>query len=267
MKKHVTISKSVVLTIVSLILVTTTVSAKQTKTVKVFLLGGQSNMVGQGNTADLKSPYNVPLPKIKIWQAKTKQWISLAPASQFGPELSFGHAMAKAFHNDDIRLVKYARNGTALYNDWAPTTGAQYVAFMKTVKGALADLDANKVKYEIAGMLWVQGESDAHEGKGEDYKKNLLAFIKHMRAQYKTLNMPFIMARVRDFYGKGAQAKMVRDAQESVAQKTKYVTWFDTDDCGQLINGGHYDSAGLIEIGKRFAEKYIELIGKVNKQR
>ena len=223
-------------------------------------------MVGEGgNAADLKAPYNVPFPEIKIWQAKTNQWSALAPASQFGPELSFGHAMAKAFPNDDIRLVKYAANGTALYNDWAPTTGAQYVAFMDTVKGALADLDAGNVKYDIAGMLWLQGESDAKEYKGKDYKNNLLAFIEHIRAKFKTPEMPFIIARVRDFYGKGAQAGMVRDAQESVAQSTKYVAWFDTDDCGQLIKGGHYGSAGLIEIGNRFASQYVAMVGKTKK--
>ncbi len=71
--------------------------------------------------------------------------------------------------------------------------------------------------------------------------------------------MPFIVARVRDFYGKGAQAKMVRYAQEDVARVTEYVAWFDTDDCGQLVSGGHYASAGLIEIGNRFAEKYYEM--------
>lgn len=126
---------------------------------------------------------------------QTKQWTPLAPAGQsFGPELSFGHAMVKTFPDDDIRLVKYAENGTALYNDWAPPTGAQYIAFLDTVKGALTNLATDKVEFDIAGMLWLQGESDALENKGQDYEKNLLAFIKHMRTKFATPKMPFIIA-------------------------------------------------------------------------
>lgn len=163
-----------------------------------------------------------------------------------------------AVSDDEVRLVKYAVGGTALYNDWAPTKGAQYVGFMKTMRAALADLDGKKVKYEIAGTLWLQGESDASEKQAEHYKKNLTAFIKHMRTEYNTPEMPFYIARVREFWGKGAQAEMVRDAQEQVAKEMKAVSWFSTDDCGELILRGHFKSAGLIKIGKKFAKQAQE---------
>ncbi len=242
-------------------------SANSAEKVSVFLLGGQSNMVGFGSQArELTAPYNAPLPQVRIWDLKKRQWTGLpllaavfGPEEQsigaFGPEISFGHAMAGAFPKRDIRLIKYAANGTALHDDWAPGTGAQYIAFVDTVKAALQDLEANKIEYEIAGMLWLQGESDAVEKKGQDYQKNLMTLIKQIRTAFRTPKMPFVIARVRDHYGKGAQAKMVRDAQEFVAEKDTDVHWFDTDDCGPLIKGGHYTSKGLIEIGKRFADK------------
>ena len=77
-----------------------------------------------------------------------------------------------------------------------------------------------------------------------------------MRTEFETPDMRFVIARVRDFYGKGAQAEMVRGAQEYVAEHDVNIEWFDTDDCGPLVKGGHYASTGLIEIGKRFAEKF-----------
>ncbi len=248
-----------VLSITLLLLPATSLCEGKSKTTKVFLLGGQSNMVGAGKGTDLKPPYSSPLPKIKIWQPKTKEWVPLSAGTSFGPEVSFGHAMAKAFPDDDIRLVKYAASGTALYNDWAPTNGPEYRAFMATAKDALADLDASKVEYSVAGMLWLQGESDAEEKQGESYEKNLTAFIAHIRSIFNTPEMPFIIARVRDHYGKGAQANMVRDAQESLAKTIKSVFWFDTDDC-TMLNAGHYDSAGLIVIGNRFAESYGKML-------
>jgi hypothetical protein len=227
------------------------------KTVKVFLLGGQSNMFGVGGVAtELEPPYNAPFRKVTIWNLNTNRWKPLsAKGNKFGPELSFGHTMAQAFPECDIRLVKYAASGTALYNDWAPTSGEQYVAFMDTVRAALGELRSNNVDFEIAGMLWLQGESDAHEKQGAEYQENLIAFIEHLRTEFKAPEMRFIIARVRDFYGKGEQAEMVRDAQQQVAADDPYVEWFDTDDCGSLVKGGHYESNGLIEIGQRFAEK------------
>lgn len=262
------------LTSVTALLMSLDASAKETQTVKVFLLGGQSNMNGVGSEAcDLAEPYNAPIPSVKLWNITGQGWSDLpllnavlGPEKQtraaFGPELSFGHAIAKTFPESDIRLVKYAANGTALYDDWAPGKGKRYTAFMGEVKAALQDLTANDINYEISGMLWLQGESDAKEEMGVDYEGNLLAFIEAVRAELGSPELPFMIARVRDFYGKGRHANMVREAQAFVAELDPNVGWFDTDDCGTLVKGGHYSSDGLIEIGKRFAESYGTLGNK-----
>ena len=228
-------------------------------------------MAGIGKAAKLQPPYSKPFSKVKIWDAKAQTWTNLSPAfgnkyGQFGPEISFGHAIAEVFSGEDIRLIKHAVGGTALYDDWDPKIkGDQYVIFLKTVKAALAELDSSKVKYEISGMLWLQGESDAHENKAETYEKNLTEFIAHMRTEFKTPEMPFIIARVRNFYGgKTGQAKIVRDAQVKVADTDQNVGWFDTDNCS-MANAGHYDAAGLIEIGKRFAATFQEVVDEAKK--
>jgi hypothetical protein len=254
--------------LVSFSLASTSLSAETEKPIKVFLLGGQSNMAGQLKEywADVQSPYKDPFPQIQLWHNKRNQWGPLAPTHRLGPEIGFGHAIAKALPNDEIRLVKYAINGTALYNDWAPTDGPQYIGFMQAAQGALADLDASEVPYEITGMLWLQGESDAVEKMGAEYEQNLSAFIEHMRSTFNTPAMPFILARVRDFYGKGEQAQMVRTAQQALAEQMPNVAWFDTDDLNPLVNGGHYGLAGTLEIGKRFAAAYMEAIGSSGQQ-
>jgi len=73
----------------------------------------------------------------------------------------------------------------------------------------------------------------------------------------------FIIARVRNHYGKGKQANLVRDAQVKVAETIKFGGWFDTDDF-HLVKG-HYEAVGQIEIGKRFAKKYQEIVSKRNR--
>jgi len=210
--------------------------------------------------ADVESPYKDPFPQIQLWHNKRNQWAPLAPSHRLGPEIAFGHAIAKALPEDDVRLVKYAINGTALYKQWAPTAGPCYIGFMAAAQGALADLEAKQVPYEIAGMLWLQGESDAVEKMGAEYEQNLAAFIAHMRSKFNTPEMPFIIARVRNFYGKGEQAQMVRTTQQALAEQMPQVAWFDTDDLNPLVNGGHYGLAGTLEIGKRFAQSYLETV-------
>lgn len=235
-------------------------SAAAKDPVKVYLLGGQSNMVGVGQAAELVAPYKKAQDDVRFWSGG--KWAPLAMYGRtFGPELSFGHAIKKARPDQDIYLVKYAAGGTALYNDWSPAGngGPQYNQFMKTAKAALANLDKAGTKYEIAGMLWMQGESDAHEKRAADYEKNLRAFIAHMRESFETPEMPFIIGRVKDFYGgKSGQAKIVRDAQEKVAKTTDHVEWFDTDKYS-LKDPGHYNGAGLFELGKDFAKAILAI--------
>ena len=230
------------------------------KKVKVFLLGGQSNMMGIGSISKLKPPYNETSKLFRVFHKG--QWQFFKPGllnqkKRFGPEVSFGHSVAQAYPDVDIRLVKYAQGGTNLYQQWSPQLkGKQYKRFMEHARAALADLDKNGIKYEVAAMLWLQGEADANKGKGDLYEKNLTQFIKHMRTEFKTPEMPFILARIRDYYGKETgHNKFVRDAQGKVADTMKNVTCFDTDDCS-MKNKGHYDADGYIEIGKRFTKAY-----------
>ena len=87
---------------------------------------------------------------------------------------------------------------------------------------------------------------------------NLVNFITHMREQFKTPGMPFIIARVLSFYGgETGQAAIVRDAQVKVAEADPNAAWFDTDDSPIIdpqTNQGHYNAEGNLLNGRRFAE-------------
>jgi hypothetical protein len=238
-------------------------------TVRIFLLGGQSNMVGQGRNSELPPPLNAPFPRVKCWDRRRRQWVPLAPGmgkypDRFGPEISFGHAMAEAMPDADIRLVKFAAGGSNLYENWAPPEGPCYRSFMKTAESALRDLDKSRIQYEIVGMLWLQGESDADAGKGDLYEENLKAFIAHIRQEFKEPEMPFVIARVLAVWGaKNGHARLVREAQDKTAHDGKYVACFHTDDCRPVHprkNRGHYGTEGQLKIGKRFAQGYLKLV-------
>jgi hypothetical protein len=166
--------------------------------------------------------------------------------------------MAKLLPDDDVRFIKYAAGGTALYDDWSPELkGPQYSTFMTTAKAALNNLRDSETDFEIVAMLWFQGESDASEGQAESYEANLVNFIAHMREQFELSEMPFVIARVLSFYGgETGQAKIVRDAQVKIGESDPNAAWFDTDTSPVIHpvdNQGHYNAEGNVRNGLGFA--------------
>ena len=243
---------------------------------RVLLLAGQSNMQGQGLNSELKPPYGDAQKEVNFWKGG---WVKLSPgygngADYFGSEVAFGKAIKDALPNDTIYLVKYASNGKALYDDFKPFTGTYYSKMAKTFKAALNDLDNAGIEYEVSGMLWMQGESDAYERQAASYQANLIDFIAVMRREFGTATMAFTLGRVLDHFGgkvapkigqqtSPTQANIVRTAQVSVAQNTPFVSWFDTDSypvVDPLSNPGHYNAQGQIDLGNDFALATLAII-------
>lgn len=262
------------------------VSSPVTADVKLFLLGGQSNMAGVGGyeTDDLlPAEYNVSPPNVKFWDYGTPQpvngkygtfvypwvgdhWVGLQggfghSSLYFGPEVSFGHRLQELFPNDDIYLVKEGISSSDLAVDWNPNgTGWVYNRFKERVNAALANLRAAGHDPKIAGMIWMQGESDAlNSSNASSYAANLENFIGKVRGDFNDPDMPFVMGRILPYYDTsppGGNAK-VRLAQETIQNKPGIgkVSWFNTDDL-QLAYGGHYGTQGQIDLGKRFADEF-----------
>ncbi len=258
----------------------TTVSA--TAETKVFLIAGQSNAAGCGVTADLTAPYDVPLSQVKFWNKCNSipnnnpgdAWVDLQGGfghqfypglSMFGPEVSFGYRLHQLFPHDDIYLVKYALSSQDLAVHWRPTTGNIYSIFKSRVDAAIANLRAAGKSPVIAGMIWMQGESDAMKHDwAEAYQANLTTLIVKVRSDFSTPNMPFVIGRINNsqHWGTPADNTLVRNAQMKVASQVSNTSWINTDDIS-VWNGkeqghsdpDHYSSQGQIVLGTRFANQ------------
>lgn len=234
---------------------------------RVFLLAGQSNMSGAGLFDQLSKSEQKPPEGVQIWNKG--QWQDIGPGvsaneGRFGPELSFGRAMRKAYPDDNIYLIKTAAGGTSLHKHWKieDGKGPMLRRFLTTAKAALENLDDSKVKYTIGGMLWMQGESDADQGMGAEYEDSLKDFIKEMRSEFKEREMPFVMGRILPTFDKPAgNGPLVRAALETIAQEDENAACFDTDDFDR-INKGHYNHDGQIELGETFAKHLLSLVNE-----
>jgi hypothetical protein len=185
---------------ISAIVLLLTCTAPAPAAVKVFLLGGQSNMAGVGgysgylgsnNPPWTNPPYTVadaPCPSYLANQSSVKFWNyndGISPGStavhnpstgnawiklqngygyrgdQFGPELSFGYRLHELFPNDEIYLVKYGISGTDLGSQWNPYGSAEmFNTFKARAQAAINNLVGQGKTVDVEGMIWMQGESD-----------------------------------------------------------------------------------------------------------
>jgi hypothetical protein len=233
---------------------------------KVFLLAGQSNMKGHGFNSDL--PAQLQQEQTDVLIHFNGSWGYLRPGlgkdeDRFGLEVYFGRTTADALPDEKIALVKYAFGGTSLAVDWRPPgaggqTGTLYLSFLQNVADALASLEP---QYEpnIAGMCWMQGEADSDDiDMANAYEQNLVFFIQDLRDHFGLPRMPFVIGQISEApvwtYG-----QIVRTAQLNVSRTVPNTAMVITSD-QWLVDQWHYDSAGQIVIGQRFAGAMLELL-------
>jgi len=239
--------------------------------VKVFILSGQSNMNGLGLKKELK---NFKAAKnVFIWHKD--KWCALKPlghsrtgfsgeSKYFGSEIGFGLKLAAAYPNQKIYLIKTSVNGSNLHTQWKKGS-RNYKHHLTTIAKATENLKANKITFKIAGMLWMQGESDAmkkHMAKA--YEDKLRELIQRIRNHYSLAELPFVVGRISSTLlnantsYKMPYTKTVQSAQEKVAQTDKYTYVFKTDDFGLNKDNVHFNTQGQLSLGKKFAEIFIQ---------
>jgi len=259
--------------VISCVLATNSASAAT----KVFLLGGQSNMAGRGQANELAAPYNAAQTSVKLWSNRTSNaWVDLqsgfgAEAPDFGPEVSFGYAVKQFFPADEIYLIKYGIPATNLAFNWKPSgtgtissaEGYYYNVFQETANAAINNLIAAGKSPAIAGMLWMQGESDAlNTSMANAYEANLRNLIGAVRTDFATPTMPFILGRITTLWGTTANNTKVRTAEDAVGADPTLtsVSTFSTDGLSLWVSPhaypNHYDTQGQIELGNLFASQF-----------
>jgi len=149
-------------------------------------------------------------------------------------------------------IIKHGQGGTSLAERWNPQDSSSLYAELK------AKVDAARASrpIRVVGMFWMQGEKDSKtQAYAEAYQKNLEQFIQQARADFGSPDMVFIAGRVNPPVSKYPYVKTVRAAQERCASKNYY--FVDCDGLPKLKDHVHYNTDGLVEMGRRFAKAMI----------
>jgi len=242
-------------------------SATRRNTVKVFILAGQSNMVGHGKVSHLEEVCNDPARADKFGKVRPGgRWVErddvfiwflgrkgrlttgfAAGNDRIGPEFGFGLQMGDHFKNP-VLLIKTAWGGKDIIKDFRPPSsggevGPYYKEMLQHVRDVLGDIKKHVPGYagqgyEIAGFGWHQGWNDGCNMEAcKEYETNLSNLIKDLRKELKVDRMPVVIAN-SGFGGRierrpGDRRRMIIDAQGAVAKRAEFkgtVSCVDTQD-------------------------------------
>jgi len=165
-------------------------------------------------------------------------------SKKIGPEYAFGLSIAEKV-DGPILLVKTSWGGKSLHYNFRPPSAGTYELTEKESSGDKADeISKNaglnyrmmneaihkvlgKLKehhpaydakngYEVAGFVWFQGFNDQFSPAFRDnYRSNLISFVKDVRAEYDVPNMPFVIGVL----GTGVTAEKVAENAVSISQR------------------------------------------------
>jgi hypothetical protein len=222
--------------------------------VRVYILAGQSNMMGKGKTHKLPTAYKKQPKNVEFYYQGRQR--KLAQYSHFGPEVSFAHEISRAFPNDTHIIIKHVATGSSI-QQWLPGSGLfnsmlRQRGFVKVGN----KLDINTIK--IDAVFWMQGEADARNSHDASrYEGSLKRFITGVRNKLDSPHSLFIMGEINPEDPAFSMTKTVQKAQQKVQHSLTNVKLVSTKGLGKIFDHVHYDAAGQIELGKRFAKAYI----------
>jgi len=192
----------------------------------------------------------------------------------------------------DVALVKVAVGGTTLLqrpgSDWSPnSSGELYDRLVNNVSSAMSSLQADGKTPILAGLFWMQGESDGKSGNlaggqtpprqpetADAYEANLSEFIARVRTDLAVADLPVFVGQIKigddpsiitdpdsNFntpFGEWDGTPTIQAAQNAVAGADPRTYLVPTDSFSLGDDFLHFDQAGQLDLGEAFANAYLQ---------
>lgn len=168
-----------VVTVFAGVLVLGGTGVTQSPPAAVFILAGQSNMLGQGQIAELDVNLRREPANVEFYLTGVRRSMIAQPT--VGPEFSLASDLSQSMPARQIVFIKYALNGVSLLAwapDWVVTQAAltqneQVGPLYRNLLDQIGNITRNKT-VEFSGVFWMQGERDArYPDAAREYETNL----------------------------------------------------------------------------------------------
>lgn len=258
-----------------------TQAAPPNKPVKVFIMLGQSNMLGSGgqvsNAPETWRPlegvlYDETVPGEAASISADWEQIGLATTAM-GPEMSFAANMRDSYPDHNIAIVKVSKQATGL-SYWRIPGNEGHDTLMSridVIKDRLDQsvLDGDIPSWSFEGIVSVQGENEADGAlvSANSYKDDFEDLIYKIRDRAGNSTLPAVASRTSIKLDPAISAggpveqpqlDIVRSSQQEWAESQIYNNWVNTDDL-MLIDNWHYGSYSQLTLGDRIAKAWFDI--------
>jgi hypothetical protein len=220
------------------------------KTMNIYLLIGQSNMAGR---AEIPKADMSPIDGCYLFDSDNDWELAQNPLNRYstirgelqhqkmGPGYLFARTMREAQPNRKIGLVVNAKGNTSI-DQWGKGTEFFEQALLRT----RCALRSGKLQ----GILWHQGEASRND---PNYLAKIQQLIQALRKDLQTPDVPFIAGQINSSDDSPFNQMILK--LPSIVAHTAVVTSEGLTATDQW----HFDTTSMKELGKRYAEKMLEL--------
>jgi len=241
-----------------------TSSCSQKKEKWIFILAGQSNMAGRGlvEPQDTISDSSIFMLNKEMELVRAKEPLHYYEPNLMG--LDCGLSFAKELRsnlssNIEIVLVPCAVGGSSI-NQWLNDSSHRNVKLYSNFKQRVTYA---KTVGTVKGILWHQGESDAHPKKLPLYENELEKLFKNFRTDVGNEKLPIIMGELGDYVEpeeKNRNWKSLNNILHKISEKDDYLFLITSKGLESNPDKVHFNSEAQRELGKRFATQYLKII-------
>ncbi len=217
---------------------------------EVFVLAGQSNMLGRGFPLSKGAPSD---PRLLVWRGDAWE-VAADPlgdpsdkANGVGPGMTFGLGVLQTLNPESVGLVQCAVSGTTI-SKWEPPHSV-YTSCIDQVRAAGGHID---------GIIFLQGESDAtNKDDAKKWAKRFGVVLAGFRTDLGS-DVPMVIGQIGKLSGFPYQST-VRDQQAKAATMYPGVAMITTLDQKTGSDGVHFNVGSYKKIGTRFANAWWPL--------
>lgn len=247
------------------------IPSTQTGKLALFILAGQSNMVGWAPLPEeiVTDPRIYVFSNDYHWRMASEPIddafdqvdpVSLDRIAFFGPSMAFGLASVERHPQVVIGLIPCAKNSSAI-GQWQRDLSDQSL-YGSCLKRARAASPMGK----LSGILFFQGEADAvdpvlepdPEPNASEWSVLFTQFVTDFRKDLGQPDLPVVFAQLGSTSSMDAFTNWELVKEQQVSVELPMTAMITTDDLPRM-DGVHFTAESYKVIGERFAEAYWRL--------
>ncbi len=225
-----------------------------------FIMAGQSNMTGRGFVEPQDTITN---PRVFSINNDNKLILAKEPLAYYSAPnfigldcgLSFGKELLNHVDSTITIVVINTAVGGSSTDQWINDELHRGLNLMSNFKEKVAFAQENGI---LKGILWHQGESDAHDKTIPNYKNNILKIFNEFRASADNSSLPIFVAELGSYFPEQELWDKINTQIHEITDENENMYLIKTNDFEHKGDSLHFNSAAQRLMGKRFVKNFAK---------